>query len=766
MAFIPSEQQQAIFDKVLATHHLPGRKALAVSALAGTGKTTTAVELIRRIPGCDGIYCAFNKPIAAEAKTKLTGTKVDAKTFHSMGYGVLLQHLKQQHGVKQFKTEENKYKDIVTRVVIDASDLQTVIRDAAEAQLKADYGDMGLPPFEVEKMVQEIVKVVVQFLKELARFARLKLAEWDDLTALRRLASRVADDELLTDAIINASLPLVKSIMEEAEEATNAGLIDFTDMIYWCVRWNLALPKYKWIFVDEAQDLSPMQREMVYRSAADTSFTIIIGDENQAIYHFAGADSDSWKLTVDKFKADALPLSVTRRCAAIITQHAQTIVPQFRALPDAPRGKIVWWAEDRLHEVAQPGDLVVCRLKAPVVGACLGLIAKNIPATVLGSDIGKALVGILEKVQKRRGFTFEQATKHLTDYGWAERAKWLKKGDERRAEAVKDEADALIFIIEEMQPKPTSIEDVSDFIKTLFADGDKDSMVTFATGHKSKGLEAKRVFILAPERMPLRYKGMTDEDLQQEDNLHYVAITRAIETLVFLTNDTFLEKMKKQQRPPYIQMDFADHNWNDPVGQPPDLPISIPGEFDSDDDDEFEEDDIWHDADDTGDDDLSPAAAVAFAKAESVETSPAPAPEEAPEPIIAAVEPVVPASAELDDETADALVIDPDAADVAEAAPVSPIGEKLPDAAPVIEKPATPPVLMKLKDHRLDEEDEPKFTATGKLDKDMQAFAATTREGLAARLRRLPTKEAILMRELLDELIAERLLTQAEVVNA
>lgn len=747
MTFIPSEEQARIFAHVLATHHQPGRKALAVAARAGTGKTTAIVELIKRIPGCEGIYCAFNKSIAAEVQPKLAGTKVESKTFHSMGYGTLLNYLKQQHGVKQFKTDENKYKDLITTLVIEDADLQSIIRDTAYTLVKAEYGDMGAPPAEVDFMATSVSKAVVQYLKELTRFARLKLAEWTDTDALLKLAWRVADDELLTDALIAAGVGRVKKIMEQAEALTKEGKIDFTDMIYWNVRWNLALPKYKWIFVDEAQDLSPMQREMVYRSAADHNYTVIIGDEMQAIYAFAGADSDSWQLTVSKFQADTLPLTVTRRCAAIITQHAQTIVPDFRALPDAPRGKIVWWEEKRLHEVAKPGDLVVCRLKAPVVGACLQLIAKNIPATVLGSDIGKSLVGILEKVQKRRGFTFEEAEKHLSEYGWSERAKWLKKGDERRAEAVKDEADALIFIIEEMQPKPTCVEDVSDFIKTLFADGDKGSMVTFATGHKSKGLEAERVFILAPERMPLRYKGMDDEQLQQEDNLHYVAITRAKHTLVFLTNDAFLEKMGKKQRPPYIQMDFADHQWGDPTGMPIDAPIIIPGGLGG---------LVEPDTDQAEDDDLPPAAAVAFAKDEL-----GPVLVDARHPTMWDVPFDEPNPAR---EIPDAM-IELDAADAAEVPTVSPVGEKSLSIVPVIVKPETPPVLEKLKANPLViDDDPPKFTATGNLTKDIQAYGTATRAGLEARLRKLSLQQAELMFDLLGELIAE--MRQTEAVSA
>ncbi|HRF95705.1 MAG TPA: UvrD-helicase domain-containing protein, partial [Aggregatilineales bacterium] len=73
--------------------------------------------------------------------------------------------------------------------------------------------------------------------------------------------------------------------MKQAEAETRKLVIDFTDMIYWAVKWNLRIYPYKWVLVDEAQDFNPLQREMIAKIIDPKGGRIIlVGDINQAIY--------------------------------------------------------------------------------------------------------------------------------------------------------------------------------------------------------------------------------------------------------------------------------------------------------------------------------------------------------------------------------------------------------------------------------------------------------------------------------------------------
>ena len=63
--------------------------------------------------------------------------------------------------------------------------------------------------------------------------------------------------------------------------------------------------KFKVLFIDEAQDLSLLQWEMVERYGVVQTKTYIAGDDDQAIFKWAGADVDHFialKEEVDDIK--------------------------------------------------------------------------------------------------------------------------------------------------------------------------------------------------------------------------------------------------------------------------------------------------------------------------------------------------------------------------------------------------------------------------------------------------------------------------------
>ena len=72
-----------------------------------------------------------------------------------------------------------------------------------------------------------------------------------------------------------------------------------------------------------------------------------------------------------------------------------------------------------------------------------------------------------------------------------------------------------------------------DNIKEIFGEQGKKAGVVFSTIHKAKGLEAENVWILEPQLMP-HPMATTPADRQQETNLCYVAITRAMKTLNYV----------------------------------------------------------------------------------------------------------------------------------------------------------------------------------------------------------------------------------------
>ncbi|MGB2139314.1 MAG: DNA helicase, partial [Psychrobacter sp.] len=74
----PTEEQLAALN--MAMDH----KSFKVVAYAGAGKTTTLKLIGERLRG-RGLYLAFNKAIANDARAKFPG-HVDCRTFHSLAY--------------------------------------------------------------------------------------------------------------------------------------------------------------------------------------------------------------------------------------------------------------------------------------------------------------------------------------------------------------------------------------------------------------------------------------------------------------------------------------------------------------------------------------------------------------------------------------------------------------------------------------------------------------------------------------------------------
>lgn len=83
------------------------------------------------------------------------------------------------------------------------------------------------------------------------------------------------------------------------QEKSEMGKIDFDDMLLQCLQlfkereWTLNKYKrhFKYIQCDEYQDTNCIQRDILYLLAGDTANLCVVGDDDQSIYRFRGADS-------------------------------------------------------------------------------------------------------------------------------------------------------------------------------------------------------------------------------------------------------------------------------------------------------------------------------------------------------------------------------------------------------------------------------------------------------------------------------------------
>ena len=117
-------------------------------------------------------------------------------------------------------------------------------------------------------------------------------------------------------------------------------LYDFTDMIE---KFNVAklCPKYDVVFVDEAQDLSPIQWKMVDILRENSKYVILAGDDDQAIYGWAGADV--LKFIATQAKKDII-LPQSYRVPRSVQDIANKILDR---IPEDRRVKKNWSPRDK-----------------------------------------------------------------------------------------------------------------------------------------------------------------------------------------------------------------------------------------------------------------------------------------------------------------------------------------------------------------------------------------------------------------------------------
>lgn len=282
--------------------------------------------------------------------------------------------------------------------------------------------------------------------------------------------------------------------------------------------------------VHNCQDFSASQQQLILKSRAPGGRIVYAGDERQAIMAFAGANARAFSELVSRPNTTRLPLSVCYRCPESHLREARSIVPWIESRPDAPEGTIQHIHEDMLYDHVQEGDLVICRTTAPLISACLKLIALDIPARVRGRDIGAGLVSVVKQVMQHPDYKWSDFDKLLSEWlQWKITQLQKKENSEDAQQSAHDRVAAINAVYSSREYQTAEALIVA--IEELFSD--TRSSVWLSTVHRAKGLEAERVFILKPHKLPLVWPSQRPAQREQEMNLKYVALTRAKKVLTF-----------------------------------------------------------------------------------------------------------------------------------------------------------------------------------------------------------------------------------------
>ena len=311
------------------------------------------------------------------------------------------------------------------------------------------------------------------------------------------------------------------------------GLIDFTDMLQKFLDKGKP-PNFKVIFVDEAQDLSLIQWSMIKKIEEETKCDVwIAGDDDQAIFGWAGADVNSFI----KWQARNIALTKSERVPRLIQQKALNIIQRIYFnripkdyLPKDAEGNI--YQRYKINDIDMTkGDwLILTRTKS---------LWKPIPPflkrrglyfnTVEGNSIGKTLY---EDIQ-----TWNELIQGVTPPD-------IKR---QRLEEITGEKNFDLNLSWDQAFKNIALPKL-EYMRAMINNGEdlsKPPRIKVSTIHGAKGGEAMNV-VLFLNQTANTIKGSKKSQAKEEEEFRvwYVGVTRTIENLYLIKCKNKLKEFK------------------------------------------------------------------------------------------------------------------------------------------------------------------------------------------------------------------------------
>jgi DNA helicase II / ATP-dependent DNA helicase PcrA len=325
------------------------------------------------------------------------------------------------------------------------------------------------------------------------------------------------------------------------------GKMDFTDMIIRFVK-EKPVPKFRKLIIDEAQDLSRCQWEMVHVLMEVAEETYIAGDDDQAIFRWAGADVDHLINLPGKVEV----LGQSYRVPKTIANLANSVIANV-----THRREKMWRPKEEPGEVHDIGGIDMLDMSE---GTWL-LLARNgymlakyeeyctMQGYLFTSPSGSLLRGpaweavrIWEKLRAGKSVLASDALKVYEYMNVRERVAYGGKGP---LKAIDKATPTAVVTIKELKDKyglrteaiwhealdRLPAEDRDYFLAALRR-GEKvnrEPRIRISTIHASKGGEAENVVIL--KDMATRTYNEYLDNPEDEARVWYVALTRASKAL-------------------------------------------------------------------------------------------------------------------------------------------------------------------------------------------------------------------------------------------
>lgn len=490
--------KRSLYQDAIIDHIKSSENDLLVEAKPGSGKTTIVVEAISELDDPSSVLTlAFTNTIAKSIQTKVHPLATVSNS-HSFGKSCLKSSSYYEKS-KYWDFAINNGKRLVTSQQV--SSLFVLVRLLEIVRLS-----------DTDIFCDKAISIVLSMSYEYG------------ITGIRHSDEKLV--QFLRDGVTWGQ-----------EWYRKTGQIDFVDMLYLPVQLDLhPVEKYDYVFVDEVQDFANIQLHLMQFAVSEYGKLIMVGDQDQACFKFAGAGSASIPNLKSMLNPDTLPLPICYRCPSSHIDLANEIYPGMIPRHNAPIGEIYnrfdGYTQSQIQSLAKPNDLIICRRTAPLIEECLEFILAGKPAVVKGKGVRENLFRTFDEIGKQKGFKYTNVMQFV--HSWYDQQKRYFAEEfhnpDAAIEELYDRFNQAVACIQAFNAQ--SIQELKRKIESIF--DDKRGAVQLSSIHSAKGLEADTVFVLESDYLPFKFPGMSDTDRIQENNLEYIAYTRSKNKLYLL----------------------------------------------------------------------------------------------------------------------------------------------------------------------------------------------------------------------------------------
>lgn len=319
---------------------------------------------------------------------------------------------------------------------------------------------------------------------------------------------------------------LSRHLKDEASEIltdgkANTSAISGEDMLQYPIDNGWKTEHYDIVLVDECQDLNPQQ--IAFLSCIPTDRIVFVGDRNQAIYGFRGSDPAALAKIISDYAPEEFEMNESFRCPTKIVEVVNNIVPNMMTAKQGGQVDRIKYCDAAYEDEC----FILCRVNSKLVK-----LAYTFMKTDKHFSIGANFIRQLEfdlRPFLRQTTTLQQFREKITkkyhlELNKAKRNRWT-------IAPIENKFDALLTIADNV----SSLKEAKEFSTKLKMHSNGASERKLMTIHAAKGLEAENVYLLEPGIIDyLKDKTEIPWQKQEEDNLYYVACTRALSKLTFV----------------------------------------------------------------------------------------------------------------------------------------------------------------------------------------------------------------------------------------